>query len=133
MHQLESARVGGLVVVSLGGQGAPQAIQCRPFLDIVAARVRSAMWWVHWGKTAAMGAESWGPETSRWTYFAALLTGVYAVCLAVALPLAVVENSDLMWVVFALMTASGVTGTATVWGIHRFARRTKASATDLSP
>jgi hypothetical protein len=84
------------------------------------------------GKTAAVDVKSWGPGTSRWAYLAALLTGVYAVGLAVALPLAIAVNSELAWVILALVTVSGVCGVGTVWSLHRFARRIKASASDLS-
>lgn len=77
-----------------------------------------------------MGAESWKPGTSRWAY---LLTGIYAVFLAVALPLAIAANSELMWVAFSLVTVSGVFSIGAAWGMCRHARRTKTSTSDLSP
>jgi hypothetical protein len=77
-----------------------------------------------------MGVASWRPGTSRWAY---LLTGIYVVFLAVALPLAIAVNSALTWVTFSLVTASGVLIIAAAYSMRRFARRTKASTTDLSP
>ena len=91
----------------------------------------AAMQRAAWGTTALMGFKSWKPGTSRWLY---LLTGVYAVGLAVSLPLAIAVDQEQGWVLFSLIMTSGVCNIIAAFSMRRHARRSSdASATTPAP
>ena len=52
-----------------------------------------------------MSLRSWKPGTSRWAY---LQTSIYAVLLAVGLPITIALNQAWGWMTFSLAMASGV-------------------------
>jgi hypothetical protein len=73
-----------------------------------------------WGSTEVMGFRSWKPGTSRWLY---LLTGFYAVVLAVGLPVTIAAGQVLGWVLFSFLMFSGVCNIVVAYLHRRHARR----------